>query len=69
MKTDFWKCGLCLNYCMSVYTCKLKELITMDRCFWKELTTGITTYKNEEVIGHNNGRSSSNSNIWFLAMY
>jgi hypothetical protein len=37
---------------MSVYTCKLKELITMVRCFWKELTTGVTTYKNEEIIEH-----------------
>jgi hypothetical protein len=24
----------------------------MDRCFWKELSTGVTTYKNEEIIEH-----------------
>jgi hypothetical protein len=24
----------------------------MDRCFWKEFTTGVTTHKNEEIIEH-----------------
>jgi hypothetical protein len=31
----------------------MKEKVPMDRCFWKELTTGVTIYKNEEIIEHN----------------
>jgi hypothetical protein len=26
--------------------------MSLDRCFWEELTTGVTIYKNEEVIEH-----------------
>jgi hypothetical protein len=26
--------------------------IVLDRCFWEELTTGATIYKNEQVIEH-----------------
>jgi hypothetical protein len=33
-------------------SCKQAEIITLDRCFWKELIINITTYKNEEVIEH-----------------
>jgi hypothetical protein len=51
-KNDFWKCGLCQNHCIVAASCKPAEIITLDRCFWKELTTGVTTYKNEEVIEH-----------------
>jgi hypothetical protein len=43
---------LCQNHCIVAASCKPAEIITLDRCFWKELTTGVTTYKNEEVIEH-----------------
>jgi hypothetical protein len=52
-KNDFWRCGLCQNHCIIAASCKPAEIITLDRCFWKELTTGVTTYKNEEIIEHN----------------
>jgi hypothetical protein len=52
-KNDFWKCGLCQNHCIVATSCKPMEIVTLDRCFWKELTTGVTTYKNEEIIEHN----------------
>jgi hypothetical protein len=45
-KNDFWKCGLCQNHCILAASCKPAKIITLDRCFWKELTTGVTTYKN-----------------------
>jgi hypothetical protein len=51
-KNDFWKCGLCQNHCIVAASCKPTEIVTLDRCFWKELTTGVTTYKNEEIIEH-----------------
>jgi hypothetical protein len=51
-KNDFWKCGLCQNHCIVAASCKPAEIITLERCFWKEITTGVTTYKNEEVIEH-----------------
>jgi hypothetical protein len=51
-KKDFWKCGLFQNYCIIAASCKPVEIITPERCFWKELATGVTTYKNEEVIEH-----------------
>jgi hypothetical protein len=53
-KNDFWKCGLCLcqNHCIVAASYKPAEIVTLDRCFWKELTTGVTTYKNEEIIEH-----------------
>jgi hypothetical protein len=45
------------NRCSFLYTTLFGnicvfEIITLDRCFWKELTTGVTTYKNEEIIEH-----------------
>jgi hypothetical protein len=49
-KNDFWKCGLCQNHCMVAASCKPTEIVTLDRCFWKELTIGVTTYKNKEII-------------------
>jgi hypothetical protein len=51
-KNDFWRCGLCQNHCIVATSCKPAEIVTLDRCFWKELTTGVTTYKNEEIIEH-----------------
>jgi hypothetical protein len=51
-ENDFWKCGLCQNHCIVGVSFKPAEIITLERCFWKELTTGVTTYKNEEVIEH-----------------
>jgi hypothetical protein len=51
-KNDFWKYGLCQNHCIVAASCKPTEIITLERCFWKELTTSVTTYKNEEVIEH-----------------
>jgi hypothetical protein len=50
-KNNFWKCGLYQNHCI-VASCKPAEIIMLERCFWKELVTGVTTYKNEEVIEH-----------------
>jgi ferredoxin len=44
------KCGLCINYCKVTASCIPSENVTLDRCFWEDLTTGVTTYKNEEVI-------------------
>jgi hypothetical protein len=52
-KNDFWRCNVCQNHCIVAASCKPTEIVTLDRCFWKELTTGITTYKNEEIIEHN----------------
>jgi hypothetical protein len=52
-KNDFWRCGVCQNHCIVAASCKPTEIVILDRCFWKELTTGITTYKNEEIIEHN----------------
>jgi hypothetical protein len=48
----FMKCGFCQNHYISATSCRLKEIIPMNRCFWKELTTGISVYKNEEAIKH-----------------
>jgi hypothetical protein len=52
-KKDFWRCGLWQNHCIVAAYCKPAEIVTLDRCFWKELTTGVTTYKNDEIIEHN----------------
>jgi hypothetical protein len=51
-RNDFWKCGLCANYCKVTASCIPTENVTLDRCFWKELSTGVTTCKNEEIIEH-----------------
>jgi hypothetical protein len=37
IKNDIWKCGLCQNHCITAASCKTKEIITLDRCFWEEL--------------------------------
>jgi hypothetical protein len=48
---DFWKCGLCQNYCRVTTSCKQKEIITMNnRCFWEELPMGISIYKDDKII-------------------
>jgi hypothetical protein len=49
-ETSISKCGLYINYCRETATCKPKEIITMDRCFWEELQTGISICKNDEII-------------------
>jgi hypothetical protein len=51
-KNDFWKCGLCQNHHIVAASYKPAKMITLDRCFWKEFTTGVTTYKNKEIIEH-----------------
>jgi hypothetical protein len=57
-KKDFWKCDLCQN-----------QLIPLERCFWKKLTTGVTTYKNEEIIEHSSVTITVGPGIWLLATY
>jgi hypothetical protein len=51
----------------------LKEIIILDKCFWKELTMGITVYKNNEVIEHMLviliAGLYLKSILWFLAPY
>jgi hypothetical protein len=47
---DFNRCSFCRNYCKATATCKPKEIITMDKCFWEELSTGVLIYKNNELI-------------------
>jgi hypothetical protein len=51
-ENDFWKWGLCQNHYIVADSCKPAEITTLERYFWKELTTGVTTYKNEEIIEH-----------------
>jgi hypothetical protein len=38
-KNDFWKCGICQNCCIISTSYKPKEIITLNRSFWKELST------------------------------
>jgi hypothetical protein len=38
------------NYCKVTASCKPKEIITMDRCFWEELPIRISIFKNDEII-------------------
>jgi hypothetical protein len=47
---DFWKCGICQNYCKVTVSCKPKEIITMNRYFWEELPTEISIYKKVEIM-------------------
>jgi predicted PP-loop superfamily ATPase len=67
-ETSFLKCGLCINYYQVTVTYKPKEIITMYRCFWEELPTGVSIYKNDEIIKHLSV-TSSNSFLWILASY
>jgi hypothetical protein len=52
VRNDFWKCGLCQNYCITAASCKTEETITMNRCFWEKLSTGVSIYKNNELIDY-----------------
>jgi hypothetical protein len=31
---------------------KLKEFVIMSRCFWEEKLSGVSTYKNNELLTH-----------------
>jgi hypothetical protein len=46
------KCGFCQNWCRVVVFCPVKEIITLDRCFWEERTTGVSIFKNNELIDY-----------------
>jgi hypothetical protein len=47
---DYDKCALCFNYCRVTATCKPSKIVTLDRCFWEEKITGISVFKNNEII-------------------
>jgi hypothetical protein len=39
-------------YCITAASCKTEETISMNRCFWEELSTGVSIYKNNELIDY-----------------
>jgi hypothetical protein len=65
--SDFWRCGFCKNWCRVKVSYKSKEFIILDRCFWEERTTEVTSYKNNKILNNYiNNKSSSNSSIRIL---
>jgi hypothetical protein len=46
------KIMMCRNvFCVKITaSCRTKGIITMDRYFWEKLLTGISNYKNNEII-------------------
>jgi hypothetical protein len=46
------RCGWCRNWCRVLVTCTPKEFVTMSRCFWKERLSGVSIYKNDELLTH-----------------
>jgi hypothetical protein len=48
----YLKCDLYKNWCRASITCTPKEFVNMDRCFWEERLSGVSVYKNDQLLTH-----------------